>query len=416
MPRAPSNDIKMNWTNLFKIALKAIANNKTRAFLTMLGIIIGVAAVITMIAIGQGAKQSIQKEISSMGSNIIMIHPGGDRRGGVRLSADEMQTLKIEDYQTLRNECIYVSALSPNVSAAGQLISGNNNYPASVSGVGTEYLAIRQLNIADGEMFSEHDEKTSAKVCVIGKTIVDNLFPDGRNPIGETIRINQVPLRVVGVLESKGYNSMGMDQDEIVLAPYTTVMKRLLAVTYLQGIFASAISEDMTTYATEEIGEILRRQHRLKADEPNDFMIRSQQELSEMMDKTTNILTTLLACIAGISLLVGGIGIMNIMYVSVTERTREIGLRMSVGARGIDILIQFLIEAILISITGGIIGIILGGTICSAINYMANWPVSIQSWSVVLSFVVCTVTGVFFGWYPAKKAAALDPIDALRYE
>ena len=416
MPRAPSNDIKMNWTNLFKIALKAIANNKTRAFLTMLGIIIGVAAVITMIAIGQGAKQSIQKEISSMGSNIIMIHPGGDRRGGVRLSADEMQTLKIEDYQTLRNECIYVSALSPNVSAAGQLISGNNNYPASVSGVGAEYLAIRQLNIADGEMFSEHDEKTSAKVCVIGKTIVDNLFPDGRNPIGETIRINQVPLRVVGVLESKGYNSMGMDQDEIVLAPYTTVMKRLLAVTYLQGIFASAISEDMTTYATEEIGEILRRQHRLKADEPNDFMIRSQQELSEMMDKTTNILTTLLACIAGISLLVGGIGIMNIMYVSVTERTREIGLRMSVGARGIDILIQFLIEAILISITGGIIGIILGGTICSAVNYMANWPVSIQSWSVVLSFVVCTVTGVFFGWYPAKKAAALDPIDALRYE
>ena len=416
MPRAPSNDIKMNWTNLFKIALKAIANNKTRAFLTMLGIIIGVAAVITMIAIGQGAKQSIQKEISSMGSNIIMIHPGGDRRGGVRLSADEMQTLKIEDYQTLRNECIYVSALSPNVSAAGQLISGNNNYPASVSGVGTEYLAIRQLNIADGEMFSEHDEKTSAKVCVIGKTIVDNLFPDGRNPIGETIRINQVPLRVVGVLESKGYNSMGMDQDEIVLAPYTTVMKRLLAVTYLQGIFASAISEDMTTYATEEIGEILRRQHRLKADEPNDFMIRSQQELSEMMDKTTNILTTLLACIAGISLLVGGIGIMNIMYVSVTERTREIGLRMSVGARGIDILIQFLIEAILISITGGIIGIILGGAICSAVNYMANWPVSIQSWSVVLSFVVCTVTGVFFGWYPAKKAAALDPIDALRYE
>ena len=416
MPRAPSNDIKMNWTNLFKIALKAIANNKTRAFLTMLGIIIGVAAVITMIAIGQGAKQSIQKEISSMGSNIIMIHPGGDRRGGVRLSADEMQTLKIEDYQTLRNECIYVSALSPNVSAAGQLISGNNNYPASVSGVGTEYLAIRQLNIADGEMFSEHDEKTSAKVCVIGKTIVDNLFPDGRNPIGETIRINQVPLRVVGVLESKGYNSMGMDQDEIVLAPYTTVMKRLLAVTYLQGIFASAISEDMTTYATEEIGEILRRQHRLKSDEPNDFMIRSQQELSEMMDKTTNILTTLLACIAGISLPVGGIGIMNIMYVSVTERTREIGLRMSVGARGIDILIQFLIEAILISITGGIIGIILGGTICSAVNYMANWPVSIQSWSVVLSFVVCTVTGVFFGWYPAKKAAALDPIDALRYE
>ena len=406
----------MNWTNLFKIALKAIANNKTRAFLTMLGIIIGVAAVITMIAIGNGAKQSIQKEISSMGSNIIMIHAGGDRRGGVRLSADEMQTLKPADYSALRNECIYLSYISPNVSATGQLVSGNNNYPASVSGVGSEYLSIRQLVIEDGEMFSEHEEKTAAKVCVIGKTIVDNLFPDGRNPIGETIRVNQVPLRVIGVLEAKGYNSMGMDQDEIVLAPYTTVMKRLLAVDYFQGIFASAISEDMTEYATAEIRDILRRQHRLKDGEADDFMIRSQQELSEMMDTTTSILTTLLACIAGISLLVGGIGIMNIMYVSVTERTKEIGLRMSVGARSVDILAQFLIEAILISITGGIIGIIIGGIICASINWLANWPVSIQSWSVVLSFAVCTVTGVFFGWYPAKKAAALDPIDALRYE
>lgn len=406
----------MNWTNLFKIALKAIANNKTRAFLTMLGIIIGVAAVITMIAIGNGAKQSIQKEISSMGSNIIMIHAGGDRRGGVRLSADEMQTLKPADYSALRNECIYLSYISPNVSATGQLVSGNNNYPASVSGVGSEYLSIRQLVIEDGEMFSEHEEKTAAKVCVIGKTIVDNLFPDGRNPIGETIRVNQVPLRVIGVLEAKGYNSMGMDQDEIVLAPYTTVMKRLLAVDYFQGIFASAISEDMTEYATAEIRDILRRQHRLKDGEADDFMIRSQQELSEMMDTTTSILTTLLAYIAGISLLVGGIGIMNIMYVSVTERTKEIGLRMSVGARGVDILAQFLIEAILISITGGIIGIIIGGIICASINWLANWPVSIQSWSVVLSFAVCTVTGVFFGWYPAKKAAALDPIDALRYE
>ena len=406
----------MNWTNLFKIALKAIANNKTRAFLTMLGIIIGVAAVITMIAIGNGAKQSIQKEISSMGSNIIMIHAGGDRRGGVRLSADEMQTLKPADYSALRNECIYLSYISPNVSATGQLVSGNNNYPASVSGVGSEYLSIRQLVIEDGEMFSEHEEKTAAKVCVIGKTIVDNLFPDGRNPIGETIRVNQVPFRVIGVLEAKGYNSMGMDQDEIVLAPYTTVMKRLLAIDYFQGIFASAISEDMTEYATAEIRDILRRQHKLKDGEADDFMIRSQQELSEMMDTTTGILTTLLACIAGISLLVGGIGIMNIMYVSVTERTKEIGLRMSVGARSVDILAQFLIEAILISITGGIIGIIIGGIICASINWLANWPVSIQSWSVVLSFAVCTVTGVFFGWYPAKKAAALDPIDALRYE
>lgn len=406
----------MNGANLFKIALRALANNKLRAFLTMLGIIIGVGSVITMIAIGQGSKKSIQKQISEMGSNIIMIHPGGDRRGGVRLDASEMQTLKLEDYEALRTECIYLSGISPNVSASGQLISGNNNYPSSVSGVGLDYLSIRQLNIEDGEMFTAADIQSSAKVCLIGKTIVDNLFPDGSDPIGKVIRFNQVPFRVIGVLESKGYNSMGMDQDDIVLAPYSTVMKRLLAVTYLQGIFASALSEDMTDYATAEITEILRRQHKLKDTDEDDFDIRSQQELSNMLNTTTDLMTTLLACIAGISLVVGGIGIMNIMYVSVTERTKEIGLRMSVGARGIDILAQFLIEAILISITGGIIGVIVGCGASFAVKWIAHWPVYIQPWSVVLSFAVCTVTGVFFGWYPAKKAADLDPIEALRYE
>ena len=406
----------MNGANLFKIALRALANNKLRAFLTMLGIIIGVGSVITMIAIGQGSKKSIQKQISEMGSNIIMIHPGGDRRGGVRLDASEMQTLKLEDYEALRNECIYLSAISPNVSASGQLISGNNNYPSSINGVGLDYLTIRQLNIEDGEMFTAADIQSSAKVCLIGKTIVDNLFPDGSDPIGKVIRFNQVPFRVIGVLESKGYNSMGMDQDDIVLAPYSTVMKRLLAVTYLQGIFASALSEVMTDYATAEITEILRRQHKLKDTDEDDFDIRSQQELSNMLNTTTDLMTTLLACIAGISLVVGGIGIMNIMYVSVTERTKEIGLRMSVGARGIDILAQFLIEAILISITGGIIGVIVGCGASFAVKWIAHWPVYIQPWSVVLSFAVCTVTGVFFGWYPAKKAADLDPIEALRYE
>ena len=405
----------MNGTNLFKIALRALANNKLRAFLTMLGIIIGVASVITMLAIGQGSKKSIQKQISEMGSNMIMIHPGADMRGGVRQDPSSMQTLKLTDYESLRNETNYISAISPNVSSSGQLIAGNNNYPSSVSGVGIDYLEIRQLNIESGEMFTESDIQTSAKVCVIGKTIADNLFPN-EDPIGRIIRFNQVPFRVVGVLKSKGYNSMGMDQDDVVLAPYTTVMKRLLAQTYLEGIFASALTEDMTDNASEEITEILRRNHKLKESDDDDFTIRSQQELSSMLNSTTDLMTTLLACIAGISLVVGGIGIMNIMYVSVTERTREIGLRMSVGARGIDILSQFLIEAILISITGGIIGIIIGGTICASINWLANWPVSIQTWSVVLSFAVCTVTGVFFGWYPAKKAAALDPIDALRYE
>ena len=342
----------MNGTNLFKIALRALANNKMRAFLTMLGIIIGVASVIAMLAIGQGSKRSIQKQISEMGSNMIMIHPGAEMRGGVRQDPSSMQTLKLENYETLSEECMYLSAISPNVSASGQLISGANNYPSSVSGVSIGYLTIRQLSVEQGEMFSEEDIRTAGKVCVIGKTIVDNLFPDGSDPIGKIIRCNQVPLRVIGVLKSKGYNSMGQDQDDVVLAPYTTVMKRLLAQTYLSGIFASALTEDMTEEAVDEITTILRREHKLKEQDDDDFTIRTQQELSSMMNTTTDLMTTLLACIAGISLIVGGIGIMNIMYVSVTERTREIGLRMSVGARGIDILSQFLIESILISITG----------------------------------------------------------------
>ena len=407
---------KMNGTNLFKIALRALSNNKMRAFLTMLGIIIGVTSVITMIAIGQGSKLSIQAQISEMGSNMIMIHPGGEMRGGVRQSADDMQTLDLEDYESLRTETTFLAAVSPNVSSSGQLIAGNNNYPSSINGVGTDYLEIRQLTVESGEMFTEQDIQTSAKVCIIGKTIVDNLFPDGQDPIGQIIRFNQVPFRVIGVLKSKGYNSMGMDQDDIVLAPYSTVMKRLLAQTYLQGIFASALSEGMTDYATEEISELLRRNHKLKATDEDDFSIRSQEELSSMLNTTTDLMTTLLASSAATPLVVGGIGIMNIMYVSVTERTREIGLRMSVGARGIDILSQFLIEAVLISITGGLIGVLLGCGLSFVVKAMAGWPVFIQPWSVLLSFAVCTFTGVFFGWYPAKKAAQLDPIEAIRYE
>lgn len=405
----------MNFTNLLKIAFKALVNNKMRAFLTMLGIIIGVASVITMLAIGQGSKRSIQKQISEMGSNMIMIHPGGDMRGGMRRDASEMQTLKLADYETLRDECMYLSAISPNVSSSGQLIAGNNNYPSSFTGVGLEYMEIRQLTVEYGEMFTEADIISSAKVCVIGKTIVDNLFPN-EDPIGKIIRFNKVPFRVVGVLKSKGYNSMGMDQDDIVLAPYSTVMKRLLAVQHLQGIFASALTEDMTENAIDEITEILRRTHKLQPNDDDDFNIRSQQELSSMLNSTTDMMTTLLACIAGISLVVGGIGIMNIMYVSVTERTREIGLRMSVGARGIDILSQFLIEAVLISITGGLIGVLIGCGASWAVNAIAKWPVFVQPWSIILSFGVCTLTGVFFGWYPAKKAADLDPIEAIRYE
>lgn len=406
----------MNGTNLFKIAIRALSNNKLRAFLTMLGIIIGVASVIAMLAIGQGSKRSIQKQISEMGSNMIMIHPGGEMRGGVRQDASSMQTLKLENYETLRDECVFLSDISPNVSASGQLISGANNYPSSVSGVSIGYLNIRQLKIEQGEMFTEEDIRTAAKVCVIGSTIVENLFPDGADPIGKVIRCNQVPLRVIGILESKGYNSMGMDQDDVVLAPYSTVMKRLLSCP--QSVPMRKLRSDMSVpeEAVDEITNILRREHKLKETDDDDFTIRTQQELSSMLNTTTDLMTTLLACIAGISLVVGGIGIMNIMYVSVTERTREIGLRMSVGARGIDILSQFLIESVLISITGGLIGVILGCGASYIIKTVANWPVYVQPWSVLLSFAVCTFTGVFFGWYPAKKAACLDPIEALRYE
>lgn len=406
----------MNGTNLFKIAFRALANNKLRAFLTMLGIIIGVASVIAMLAIGQGSKKSIQQQISEMGSNMIMIHPGAEMRGGVRQDPSAMQTLKLENYDKLREECTYLSGISPNVSSSGQLVAGANNYPSSVSGVSTDYLTIRQLNVEQGDMFTDNDIRTAAKVCVIGKTIVDNLFPDGSDPVGKVIRCNQIPFRVIGVLKSKGYNSMGMDQDDVVLAPYSTVMKRLLAQTYLSGVFASALTEDMTEDAVDEITTILRREHKLKETDADDFTIRTQQELSSMLNTTTDLMTTLLAYIAGISLVVGGIGIMNIMYVSVTERTREIGLRMSVGARGMDILSQFLIEAVMISITGGLIGVVIGCGASFLIKTLAHWPVFIQPWSVLLSFAVCTVTGVFFGWYPAKKAADLDPIDALRYE
>lgn len=413
----------MNYSNLFKIALRAIAANKMRSFLTALGIIIGVASVIAMLAIGQGSKKSIQENIAQMGSNMIMINPGADRGpGGVRQDASSMETLKLTDYQSLKDECNYISAISPVVNKSGQFIFGNNNAPSTIYGVNTDYLTIRQLSVDDGEMFTDEDIKASAKVCVLGQTVVDNLFPDGSDPIGRVVRFNSIPFRVIGVLKKKGYNTMGMDQDDLVLAPYTSVMKRILAQTYLGSINCSAITEGLTDKATDEITTILRRNHKLKdatdtqeADD-DDFSIRSQEELASMMNSTTDMMTILLGCVAGISLIVGGIGIMNIMYVSVTERTREIGLRMSVGARGVDILNQFLIEAILLSVTGGIIGVIIGVGSSYAIKFVAHWPIYIQPWSIVMSFAVCTFTGVFFGWYPAKKAAQLDPIEALRYE
>ena len=406
----------MKLSNLSKIAIKALGNNKMRCFLTMLGVIIGVGAVIAMLAIGQGSKNSIKAQISEMGSNMIMIMPGAERRGGVRQSSDDMQTLKPSDYEAIVEQANMIDKISPMVSSSGQWVYGNNNYPSQAQGVNTQYLDIRQRKVVDGEMFTEADVKTAAKVCVLGKTLVDNLFPDGTDPIGKIVRFGSIPLTIIGVLDEKGYNTMGQDQDDMALVPYTTVMKRMLAIDYIQGMQASAVDENLTDITIDQVTDILRQCHKLRPDQPDNFTIRSMQELAEMISSTSSMMTVLLAAVAGISLLVGGIGIMNIMIVSVTERTREIGLRMSIGATGHDILTQFLIEAVIISVTGGVIGILLGALATWLIGVFANWPVQIDPSSIILSFMVCTVIGALFGFYPAAKASNLDPIEAIRYE
>lgn len=406
----------MNYKNLIQIAFRALANNKMRAFLTMLGIIIGVASVISMLSIGAGSKQSIRSEIGQMGSNMIMIQPGNGRFGGVRQSASSMQTIKMADYISLVRETNYVAKITPTVNASGQVIFRANNTPSTIYGVNEQYIDIRGYSVAQGNLFTESDIKKAAKVCLVGQTVVDNVFKNGEEPLGQTIRFGSIPLKIIGVLEAKGYNSMGMDQDDLILAPYTTVQKRILAITYLQGITASALSEEYTDQAIAEITEILQTNHHIQIGQENDFNVRSQQEMMETMSSVMDMMTVLLGCIAGISLLVGGIGIMNIMYVSVTERTREIGLRMSIGAKGRHILMQFLIEAVIISITGGILGVLLGVSASYLITLIAGWPTYIQAYSIILSFAVCTFTGVFFGWYPAQKASRLNPIDAIRYE
>ena len=406
----------MRLLNLLKIAFKAIILNKTRTLLTMLGIIIGVASVIAMLAIGEGSKESIRTSISNMGSNMITIRPGADDFGPARGSGGNVQTLTLQDYEIIKEQATKLSYITPVVNGSGQVINGSNNWPSTIYGVNTDYLNIKVLDLQSGSMFTEAEINSAAKVALIGQTVVDNVFPDGQEPIGQMIRFNNIPFKVIGILEEKGENTFGQDQDDVVIAPYTTVQKRILAIDYLNQIIASAISEDDAPEAVIEVTAILRAQHNLLDNEDEDFSVRSMEELISTFSSTSEMLTILLVAVASISLLIGGIGIMNIMYVSVKERTKEIGLRMAVGAKGADILLQFLIEAILISITGGLLGVILGLLATVFIEKFLNWPTSVAIYSIVVSFAVCAITGIFFGWYPARKAAALDPITALRYE
>ena len=405
----------MNLNNLFRIAWRAILLNKTRTLLTMLGIIIGVGSVITMLAIGEGSKKSIKENISKMGTNMLNIRPGASMFGGVRNNTD-MQSLKMTDYLALKNEAKLLKYITPVVSGNGQAIVGANNWPTSIYGVNTEYLPIREWAVEQGAMFGQDEIDNLSKVAVIGRTIQKNLFPDGDSPIGQTIRFKNIPLKIIGILAAKGESNFGQDQDDIIIAPYTTVQKRVLAQTYLQSIVASAITEEEAENAVNQVKTILERTHNIAQDQENNFNVFSQQELISTFSSTSEMLTILLVAIASISLIVGGIGIMNIMYVSVKERTKEIGLRMAIGAKGKDILAQFLIESVLISITGGVVGVVLGLLATYVVKAFIGWPVSITFYSIVLSFLVCTITGVFFGWYPARKASDLEPITALRYE
>jgi putative ABC transport system permease protein len=406
----------MKLGNLFKVAMNALRRNKMRSFLTMLGIIIGVASVITMLAIGQGSKKSIEDQISSMGSNMLFVMPGTMRMGGVQQGSSSSQRLTTADVNAIKTECDAIIAVSPEVRSSGQAVYGSSNWPTTIYGGNEEYLEIRSWSIVSGRNITDSEAKGSAKVCLIGRTVADELFGEGIDPTGETVRFKKIPFKIIGVLKEKGQNSFGQDQDDVLIAPYTTVQKRILAQTHIQSIQMSARSAEESSLAQEQVAEVLRQTHKLRDNEDDDFTIRSQEELATTMTSVTDILTILLGAIAGISLLVGGIGIMNIMYVSVTERTREIGLRMSLGGRGVDILMQFLFESILLSVFGGLIGILLGLLASRIVEALTSWPITVMMGSVILSFVVCTAIGVFFGWYPARKASDLDPIEALRYE
>jgi len=405
----------MKIMNILVSAFRALQRNKMRSFLTMLGIIIGVGAVIAMLAIGQGAEYSVKQQISSLGTNVLIVYPGSQQQGGLRMGAGTMTTLTEDDASAIQKECPAVAFVSPGSRSGGQVIAGNMNWATSIEGTGADYFEVRKWPVEYGELYTDQDIKGATKVCILGKTVADNLFPES-SPVGQNVRIRNVPFKVIGVLAKKGQNAMGQDQDDIILAPYTTVMRRLSHFPYLRQILVSANSTASIATAQRQISELIRMRHKIAPYDPDDFTIRNQTDLAATATATTEILTILLASIASVSLLVGGIGIMNIMLVSVTERTREIGIRMSVGARGRDILMQFLIEALVLSLLGGIIGIIFGVAGSSAISNIAKWPTIITAFSIILSFGFSIAIGIFFGFYPARKAALLNPIDALRYE
>ena len=407
----------MDFLTIIRVAFRALVRNKMRAALTMLGIIIGVSAVIAMVSIGQGASASVQAQIDSIGTNLLFVSAGAQNVGGVRSGTGDTgtNTLTVEDLDAIKREVPSVSMVTPSVNTRVQLIAGNMNWNTSLQGVSEQYPDIRKWSIQSGAFFTDSDIRTAARVIVIGQTLADTLYA-GSDPVGQTIRVSNLPFRVVGVMASKGQDPQGRDQDDIAFAPYTTVQKKVLGRDRVQIAYVSAISQDATYTAQQQIGELLRQRHKLTAGEPDDFTVRNMTDIAEAANETSRTMTILLACIAGVSLLVGGIGIMNIMLVSVTERTREIGIRMAIGARSSAVRSQFLIESIVLSLTGGTVGIVLGIGLSLAIPAMLGWPTLVSMAAIVGSVIFSAAVGIFFGYYPARKAAALDPIEALRYE
>jgi putative ABC transport system permease protein len=405
----------MRFIEILRIAFDALLRNKMRSLLTMLGIIIGVGAVIAMVAIGQGAQVSVDAQINSLGSNILMIFPGTTTRGGVMAGAGTGTTLTEEDQQAVKEQCPAVAYVSPQIRQGVQVIYRDQNWGTVAQGGTLDFFAIRDWRLDKGDFFTDQDVRAATKVCLIGQTIVQQLF-SGEDPVGQTIRIRDIPVRVIGTLKSKGQNAMGQDQDDLIIVPYTTLQKRLMGHTHSWGFIASAVSKSQIPFAQQQITELLRMRHKLGVMDDNDFTIRNQTEIADAQSATTKIMTTLLASIASVSLIVGGIGIMNIMLVSVTERTREIGIRMSIGARKRDILTQFLMEAIVLSLLGGVVGIIFGVSGSSIVSKLAGWPTFVTVNSILLAVVFSMAVGVFFGYYPARKASLLHPIEALRYE